>query len=368
MRVLMVCTDAEIGGAERFLVSLANAKSPGDTVGLVVLMQPGSLSSQLEDAFDEVNYLGFAPSSRNLLGMVRGLERAARNFSPDVVSSHLFHADLITALARITAPKTTTVHTQGLTKSDHPLTRLIARAVGGLSFRFDAVIPAGASEQMAGFIRSLGMRNVVSPIRNGAAIPSQRSFSSGSRILLSLARNHPVKGHQCLFEAFAEVADSAPDWRLHAVGPGVVPDDERMRSAIREAGAESLIAEGRIKLLGPTDSPETALTNASALVISSIYGEAFPVVGAEAAGYGVPVITTDLGSCAEFADDKRFLVPPNDSAALGRAFRTYFEMSDGDRDELSARARKRAESEYDPRIAYERYRAVFAHLLARRGK
>ena len=368
MRVLMVCTDAEIGGAERFLVSLANAKSPEDTIGLVVLMQPGSLSSQLEDAFDEVHYLGFAPSSRNLPGMVRGLERAARKFSPDVVSSHLFHADLVTALARLAAPKTTTVHTQGLTKSDHPLTRLIARAVGGLSFRFEAGIPAGAREQMAEFIRSLGMRNVVPPIPNGASIPPQRSFSSGSRILLSLARNHPVKGHQRLFEAFAEVAASAPDWQLHAVGPGVVPGDERMRKAIREAGAESLVSEGRIKLLGPTDHPETALAKASALVISSVYGEAFPVVGAEAAGFGVPVITTDLGSCGEFADDKRFLVPPDDSAALELAFRTYFGMSDTDRDALSSRARERAEREYDPRIAYERYRSVFTHAIEKRGR
>lgn len=364
----MVCTDAEIGGAERFLVSLANARFPEDTVGLVVLMQPGSLSSQLEDAFDEVHYLGFAPSSRNLLGMIRGLERAARKFNPDVVSSHLFHADLITALARIAAPKTTTVHTQGLTKSDHPLTRLIARAVGSLSFRFDAVIPAGASEQMAEFIRRLGMRNVVPPIPNGATIPPQRSFSSSSRVVLSLARNHPVKGHHRLFEAFARAADFAPDWQLHAVGPDVVPEDERMLTAIREADAEKLLSEGRIKLLGPTDRPEAALAEAGALVISSVYGEAFPVVGAEAAGFGVPVITTDLGSCAEFADDKRFLVPPDDSSALELAFRTYFEMSDRERDELSARARERAESEYDPRIAYERYRAVFARAIEKRGR
>lgn len=363
MRILVVCTDAEIGGAERFLASLAAAARDEDTVHLVVLMRPGSLSDLLEASFDEVTYLGFPPTSRNLPGMVRALQRVARRFNPDVVSSHLFHADLVTALARIDAPKTTTIHTQGLSKADHPLTRVIARAIGALSFRFDAVIPAGKSPQMAAFIRQLRMRNVVDPIPNGASVPAQSAFDRSARTFLSLARNHPVKGHHRLFEAFTMIAEEAPEWRLVAHGPGVVADDPSMREAIATAGAQALLKAGRISLAGPTDQPEAPLSQASALVISSIYGEAFPIVGAEAAGLGVPVITTNLGSCSEFADDSRFLVPPDDGAALAEALRCYTALTDDERLELSRLARARAEREYTPTIAYERYRALFTRLL-----
>lgn len=363
MRVLVVCTDAEIGGAERFLASLAAARSADDVVALAVLMQPGALSPQLEASFSSVHYLGFPPTSRNLFGMVKALETVAADFKPDVVSSHLFHADLVVALAKLDAPRTTTVHTQSLGPNDHILTRLIARAVGLLSFRYDAVIPASASAQMAGFIQRLRMRNVVAAIPNGAAVPASPTFDPQSRVLLSLARNHPVKGHANLFKAFRTVAEVAPEWTLLAHGPGVTPEDPAMQTALAEAHAMDLVSSGRIRLLGPTTTPEQALSQASALVISSVYGEAFPIVGAEAAGSGIPVITTDLGSCSEFADDPRFLVPPGDAEALGAALNEYVHLSDEERSELSAQARTRAENHYHPRVAYEKYRLVFETLI-----
>lgn len=365
MRILIVCTDAEIGGAERFLATLATARRAEDVVALAVLMKPGALSPQLEASFDEVEYLGFPQSSRNLLGMIRALSRYARAFSPDVVSSHLFHADLVTALSSIRAPKTTTVHTQGLGPNDHPLTRIIAKAVGLLSFRFAAVIPASGSAQMSGFIRSLRMRNVVEAIPNAAFVPQYSAFKPASRQLISLARNHPVKGHRELFEAFVAIAENAPGWQLVAYGTEVVPQHPAMRDAIDISGAQPLINSGRIRLEGPTDRPEAAIAQASALVISSVYGEAFPIVGAEAAGAGVPVITTDLGSCAEFADDPRFLVTPGDSKALGDALGIYTSLSDDERLALSAAARARAERDYHPRAAYERYRTLFEKLITR---
>jgi glycosyltransferase involved in cell wall biosynthesis len=99
-----------------------------------------------------------------------------------------------------------------------------------------------------------------------------------------------------------------------------------------------------------------------------VYGEAFPIVGAEAAGLGIPVITTNLGSCAEFVDDPRFLVPPGNAAALADALRTYIGLGDEERAGLSREARARAEQNYDPQAAYERYRALFARLIGQRNQ
>nr|WP_255499713.1 MULTISPECIES: glycosyltransferase [unclassified Leucobacter] len=210
------------------------------------------------------------------------------------------------------------------------------------------------------------MRNVVSPIPNAATVPEHPAFRQSSRTFLSLARNHPVKGHRQLFEAFSLVATGAPDWNLVAYGTNVTMDDEAMRRAITEAGAEELTSQGRIRLLGATDHPEEALAAASALVISSVYGEAFPIVGAEAAGLGIPVISTDLGSCQEFVDDPQFLVRPGDASALAAALRSYISLDDDTRAELSQAARSRAEQEYHPRTAYERYRSLFAQLIEQR--
>ena len=363
MRILYVCTDADIGGAERFLATLGAHRSAEDTVGLVILMRPGTLSERLDSSFDEVTYLGFPASSRNLPAMVRALERAILEFGPDVVSSHLFHADLVTALARTSVPKTSTVHTQAFGPADHPLTKLIARAVGAMSRRFAAVIPASDSPAMGEFLARLNMKNVVTPILNGADVPEEPQFDPGSRRFTSIARNHPVKGHAVLFDAFARIADEFPEWSLRAVGPGVVADDPAMRAVLAEH--ELLVRDGRIELAGPTSQPEWALAQSSALVISSIYGEAFPIVGAEAAGLGIPVITTDVGNCSEFADDDRFVVAPGDAAALAAAMRTYASLSNDERSSLSELARLRAEQRYSPAGVAAAYRGVFAAVIAR---
>lgn len=375
MRILFTCTDAELGGAERFLATLGAARSPEDTVALVVLMAPGAMSDQFEAAFDEVTYLGYSESSRNLFGMVRALGRAVQAFKPDVISSHLFHADLVTALLNTRVPKTTTVHTQGFGPADHPLTKLIARAIGLLSFRFGAVIPASPSPEMATFVAQLRMRNVVAPIANGAAVPDVSPHSVSATSFLSLARNHPVKGHRELFAAFARFAagtgsgsggephtSPANEWTLDAYGTNVTADDPAMQLAITEAGATELLEAGRITLHGPTTTPEEALATAGALVISSTYGEAFPIIGAEAAGAGLPVITTDVGSCSEFVDNDALLVAPGDVGALAQAMRVFSELPEHERQRLSSAARERAKREYSPSAVYANYRAVFSRL------
>lgn len=363
MRILFVVTDADVGGAERLLATLARSWEKSDVLRLVVVMEPGSLSAELERSFDSVHYLGYSASSRNIVAMVHSLEKEIAAFEPDVISSNLFHADLLTALARTRVPKATTMHTQRLTAEDHPLTRLIARAVGVLSFRFRAVIPVDSSESMRVFLRRLHMRNVVEPIRNSAELAASATFDPHCRVFLSLARNHPVKGHDVLFKAFASVADELPDWSLRAHGPGVQEDDERMTHLIEDAGVSDLVAEGRLSLAGPTSNPAVALEGSAALIISSKYGEAFPVVGAEAAGSGVPVITTDIGSCAGFVDDDRFLVRPDDPSDLARAMREFAHLTDAERGRLSATARSRAEREYDPRVTASRYRDLFVRLI-----
>jgi glycosyltransferase involved in cell wall biosynthesis len=363
VRILYVCTDADIGGAERLLALLGRHADARDVTRLVVLMQRGTLSDELDAAFDSVVYLNTPASSRNVIGMVRKINAQIREFEPAVVSSHLFHADLVTALARTKAPRTTTVHTHGFGAGDHPLTKLIARAVGALSFRFEAVIPSSDSPDMARFIRALRMRHVRTPILNGAEIPPAPTFDPAARRFLSLARNHPVKGHDVLFGAFADIAKQIPEWTLKAYGPGVVPDDPRMIEVLREVGAAQLAADGRITLAGPTSQPDEALAGSAALIISSLYGETSPLVGAESAGHGVPVITSDIGNCRQFADDARFVVAPGDRAALATAMLQYARMSDTDRSALSHTARSRAETLYRPDRVAASYRAQFAELV-----
>lgn len=362
MRILFVATDADIGGAEVLLETLAVNRRPGDDVALVVLMGPGSLSVRLEAAMDSVQYLGFSGSSRNVFAMVRALERVIRAWGPDVISSHMFHADLVTALA--TAPnaaKITTVHTQRFGRGVHPLTRVIAGAVGLLSRRFDAVV--ATSHGAVEFARRYRYARPAELIANSVGMPPVTSFKRSSRVLLSLARFHPVKGHGVLLSAFARLADDQPEWTLLCAGPGIEASNRELMKVVAEAGAEDLLLSGRIALLGPVHGLSSVMSQASALVISSTYGESAPIVGVEALAHGIPVITTDLGVSAQYTEPP-LVVAPGSVDELHQAMRRFCELSDDERQSLSTRARSRCENEFSVHRTIEELDTVYREAIA----
>lgn len=361
MRILFVATDADIGGAEVLLETLALHRRDGDEVSLVVLLGRGSLSPRLEAAMDSVDYLDFDPGSRDLRKMARRLETVIANQSPDIVSSHMFHADIVTALSRASnAAKVTTIHTEKFGRGVHPLTRIIARAVGLLSRRFDAVIATspGAVE----FGRRLGYVHEPSFVANSVGLPPQSAFSPSSRALLSIARFHPVKGHDVLLEAFAEIAPHHPGWSLVCAGPGVSESDNAFMKVVDISGARALLDAGRVQLRGSVSELLPTMSVASALVISSRYGETAPIVGLEALAHGVPVITTDLGIAARFTE-RRFVVAPSSVDELASAMSEYCSLSDDDRLELSHDARRRCATDFGAQNAVDQLDLVYQQAI-----
>ncbi|MGK3711164.1 glycosyltransferase [Arthrobacter sp. IK3] len=358
-------TDADIGGAEVVVETMGRATRPGDVTQLVVLMEPGTMSERLDKAFSNVHYLGFKPTSRDLFGMVRALERECTEFGPEVIHSHLFHADLVAALARYPkAAKVSTIHTQGFSRADHILTRTIARAVGLLSFRFDAVVPTG--EACLAFGKKYWYRGLTDPIDNSATIPEMNSYNPSSKMFLSLARWHPVKGHPVLLQAFRSLLEIHPNWTLACVGPGASEDNSDARQAVVNAGLQDALENGKLQLRGPTQDVSSVMAEAGALVISSLYGETFPVVGVEANAAGVPVITTDVGQSRAFVADPSHLVPPGDAHRLFEAMRRFADLGHERRSSLSQLVRSRAEAEFSPKKAAEKYQAVYKLAIGRR--
>lgn len=365
MRILYVLTDAKIGGAETLVETLALRKFPEDNVGLVVLLGPDQLSPRFKRAFDWIEYLNVSENSRNLVGMVRGLKSAVKRFSPDVINSHLFHADLVTLLARTPGiPKVTTMHTQGFGPRDHPLTKVIARATGLGSFRFDAAIPTG--EGSRDFAYRLGYRNLVESIPNSANIPDYSLFDPKTKQFSSVGRFHPVKGHAVLFDAFAEVRRSHPDWKLVCTGPGLDTGNEQLMTLVKRSGLMEALTNGSLILNGSTDNVASVLSTSSVLVISSLYGESFPMVGVEANGAGIPVIATDVGESRIFAFDDSYVVPPGDARALAAAMNRYAALEDTERESMSEAIRARALRDFDPHKLVARYRQIYSEVVSKR--
>lgn len=109
-----------------------------------------------------------------------------------------------------------------------------------------------------------------------------------SRLVVSAGPFAMDKHHARLVQAFGEVADRVPGWRLRLVGDGA-----QRRELVRLVRRRQLW--NRVELLGvPTDTA-SSWAMASVCVVPS-RSEAFPLAALEAMAAGVPVVAYDVPS------------------------------------------------------------------------
>jgi glycosyltransferase involved in cell wall biosynthesis len=169
----------------------------------------------------------------------------------------------------------------------------------------------------------------------------------------------PAKGIDDLIAAFALVAKTHPDARLHSYGPYGA---ERVRRLADQRGIGSLVTvgewiEGREKaqLLG----------RCKVLALPS-YSEGFPVVLLEAMASGTPCVATYVGGIPDAVTDTHegFLVEPGDVAAL--ADRIARLLDDGSAWSAMSAAALQSAHQYGIRVVGQRLVALYSGLVARR--
>jgi glycosyltransferase involved in cell wall biosynthesis len=161
------------------------------------------------------------------------------------------------------------------------------------------------------------------------------------RFLLFLSRIHPKKGCDLLVDAFATLAHQHPDVDLVIAGP----DQVGLKSQLIER-AESAGLSGRIHWPGMlSGAPKWgAFRLAEAFVLPS-HQENFGIVVAEAMACGTPVLITDkVNIWREVESSGAGLVGPDTLAGTIRFIRSWLELSEKQRTDMRAAARRAFET------------------------
>ncbi len=301
--------------------------------------EDSSVADELRSAGAEVVFLGARKSS--FLSLPFRLRRAIRSFRPDVVHSHLMHANLASRLALVGTgiPLVNTIHI-----SEH-------RPGKSLFFRLDrmtfplASAATAVSESAArhhermcrlpkGTIRVVP--NGIEPVDPASeqvirAFVDECGLGSCSCLLASVGRLNRQKGYDRLLSRLPALSARIPKgevWGLAIFGEG--PE----RSAL-EAQARSLQSEN-IRVVFPGRFPEAAsLTAGFDVFLMPSRSEGCPLALLEAMSLGLPVVTSDADSlpdlcrnytgfsaCLSFeedADGTRFAEAVVRAAESGRA-------------------------------------------------
>ena len=371
MRVLFLSTIMGMGGADQQLLTIVDGlRARGHEVMIVSLASLGPMgleARQLGIATESLEMRRGVPDPR---GLVR-LARLVRAWRPDVLHSHMVHANLMARAVRLMAPVPALVSTIHNVYDGGRLRMAAYRLTNGLVDQMTIVSQAAADRFIAERIIPKELLrvfpNAVDTDRFRSVPPGTRESVRGSLGIegqfawLAVGRFEVAKDYPNMLHAFARVHERHPEALLLVVGRGSLqPEAEDLTRALGLAGSVQFLGVRR-------DIPEV-MSAADGYVMSSAW-EGMPIVLLEAAAAGLPIVATQVGGNPEVVRDEEsgFLVPPRDPEALGEAMLRLMGLSDAERRALGDRGSEYIRTHYGLSRALERWEELYREVLSRNG-
>jgi L-malate glycosyltransferase len=183
----------------------------------------------------------------------------------------------------------------------------------------------------------------------------QLGFNADRRLIIHVARHHPVKDQATLLRGFAAAADHLPDVDLLLVGDGPLRGElERFAGALGIAD--------RIRFLGIRSDIPRLMSAADVFALTS-RSEAASLTLLEAMASGLPVVVTAVGGNGEIVrhEQEGLLFPRGDAAACAAGFLRLFHET-GLAERLGAAGRQRVLDHYRFDCTVERYFSLYCSL------
>ena len=375
LRVLLVISNLEYGGAQRQVVELANAAAPSAMdVQVCSLSDYVPLGSELRDHDRRLHVI--SKKFKFDATVVPRLAALIRRLRVHVVQAYLFDAEIATRLAGRLAAVDLVVGSERNT--DYRLKRRQLLAYAATRHFVDLVI-ANSNAGAAFNSRMLGQpaakyRVVHNGVNTRRFVPRDRSLLARE---LGLPQSVPVvgmfasfkaqKNHPLFFNAVKLIVERIPGAKFLLVGDqlhgGLHGSDEykaRMDRLVDELGIRQ-----HCLFLGNRSDVERLYPACDVTVLPSLF-EGTPNVALESMACGIPVIATDVSDNALIVPDGKagYIVPLDHPATL--AERACALLSDpAKRLAMGAAARAWVEAEFSPESLAQKTEAAFRQALAR---
>ena len=340
MKILFVITGLGMGGAEHVVANLADelVKS-GHEVKIAYLI--GEALVLPKNKSIEVVAIGMRGKA-DFLSAYFKLRKLAKEFRPDVVHSHMVHANLISRLLRLTVKIPKLVCTAHNTNEGGRLRMLSYRITDKLADistnvsqeAVDKFIAKGAVKQgrmiaipngidVNTFSYSSHARNI---IRNELNITDKK-------IILAVGRLDIQKDYPNLLQAIYLLAQQRDDFKLFIVGDGPLKSELSLL-------VKTLKIDSFVEFLGIRKDVSALMSATDFFVLSSAW-EGFGLVVAEAMACERVVVATDCGGVSEVVGSNGFLLEPQNSPLLADSLNNALNLSELEQSEIGVAARQR---------------------------
>ena len=347
MKIALLITGLGMGGAERQVCDLAdNFSMLGHQVLLISIVGKSVTRPQLP-AVDVVE-LGMAKSIWGGICAYRKIKDLMLHFKPDVVHSHMVHANLFARIIRLTMhiPKLIcTAHSSNEGGSIRMLAYRMTDSLCDISTNVSKeAVDIFVQKKAVPATRMIAMYNGVDTERFNFSV-SSRTVLRGSlglgddiSVLLAVGRLTMAKDYPNLLAAFSKIESVYEKAHLFIIGAG--EEEENLKATVMNLGLTK-----RVHFLGLRHDISDWMSAADVFILSSAW-EGFGLVVAEAMACQRVVVATDCGGVKEVVGDVGFLVPPKNSQKLASAISTALSLPLDTREELGISARCRIFDNY----------------------
>jgi glycosyltransferase involved in cell wall biosynthesis len=375
MKICYVITGLGTGGAEGMLFRLLQHIDPQRFVPHVIsLTSLGEYGPRLVNLGIDVQTLGMEPGRIPTVQQLLRLVRTFKAMAPDVVSTWMYHADLLggvaARLAGVRAVAWNLRHSDLTTANNKRSTLFVVRLCAALSPYVPKCVLTCSRKGEAEHV-NIGYRpKKIVVLPNGFELDRFKPNEAHRRLLRAelgicqnsplvgmFARDDPSKNHLGFMEAARKVHQSDPRVHFLMAGTGIDRHNGKLCAAIDRAG----LGES-VHLLGRRDDMPRLMAAIDVLASASS-GEAFPNVLGEAMACAVPCVATNAGDSAEIVGDTGRIVPVGDMDCLAKNIVELVRFSVSERAKLGARARERIRLRFEIGAVARQYENVFFQLL-----
>lgn len=316
----IIVTGLGRGGAERQVVDLVKElKLRGWDSYVFYLTGPNEFEQELAESGIPVEKIGLDARPIEILRNLLRFSRRIREYSPKLVHSHMFHANMFARFTRIFFPKIKVICTaHSVFETSSALGQNEQSSHRDTLYRLtDFLCDLTTHISRKGFARYVDAGLIKSSkaaiVHNGVNLEKfryrRRDLNSTNTDFrwITVGRLERVKNHELLLRAFAGLDDFH---HLTIVGGG------SQEEVLKELTSQLRI-EGRVEFLGKQNSVNDLLLKSDAFVLSSNV-EGLPLSLIEAHAVGLPIVATDAGGCSEVVSDglSGIIVPRFDEKAL----------------------------------------------------
>ena len=343
-------------------------------ISVISLTSVGDLGEKFQKNGIPVLPLGLSKNLLSNIPKLYNLYIQIKRYSPDIVHTWMYHADLIGGLISKAAGVRCIIWCIRNSNLSFTSTKLSTRIVLCICSKISYFIPTkivccsrkainihikeGYFKDSFVHIPNGFDTNLFKPSdKNQIHLKKELSIPLSNRLIGVVGRYDPQKNHLGFIKCIHILSKIYNDLSFIFVGDLLDLENLELVKLINKYNLSNII------LLGKRDDVPYIMSSLDIFVSPSIYGEAFPNVIGEAMSCGVPCVVTDVGDSSAIVGSTGYVVSPDDNDSLSSAISNMLNLSRRDYNRLSKDARMRIKTKFDISCISKRYMKLYSKCI-----